>query len=57
MTWNSIVLRLFAFTAGFALNPIQLPAAENTSSAATNSVAKRIEITGVHNAFRVTERI
>lgn len=34
-----------------------LPAAENGSKTTTNSIAMPIEIPGVHNAFRATERI
>ena len=54
---KSVFTSLFAITAAFWFDTPQLLSAESPLKATTNAVAKPIEITGVHNTYRVTDRI
>jgi hypothetical protein len=57
MTARLFIVSLLATAFAFAPAINLTNGAEPTTKATTITVAKTIEITGVHNAFRVTEKI
>jgi len=50
-------IQIFVAALTFCLSPHPLRAADDQSKVVTNKVASPLEITGVHNAFRATDRI
>jgi protein tyrosine phosphatase (PTP) superfamily phosphohydrolase (DUF442 family) len=57
MNPKRVLTRLFAGCLAVMSIAAELSAAETVTKGATNTVAQPIEIPGVHNAFRATERI